>query len=61
MQWRWMVLLFWRLIAASAIVTLAHSNIASGVLRGTWGVEPSYGSASFNALPTGYTVKRAGG
>ena len=35
-----------------------HSNIASGVLRGTWGVEPSFGSASFFALPSGYTVKR---
>ena len=36
----------------------AHSNIASGVLRGAWGVEPSYGSASFQSLPSGYTVKR---
>jgi len=35
-----------------------HSNIASGVLRGGWGVEPQYGSASFKDLPTGYTVKR---
>ena len=35
-----------------------HSNIASGVLRGAWGVEPVYSSASFNALPTSYTVKR---
>ena len=36
-----------------------HTNIASGVLRGSWGVEPSYGaSASFQSLPTGYTVKR---
>jgi len=35
-----------------------HSNIASGVLRGTFGVEPTYGSASFNALPTSYAVKR---
>lgn len=35
-----------------------HTNIISGVLRGSWGVEPSYGSASFDALPTGYTVKR---
>lgn len=33
-------------------------NIASGVLRGAWGVEPLYGSASFHALPTSYTVKR---
>ncbi|WP_292932686.1 multiheme c-type cytochrome [Noviherbaspirillum sp.] len=35
-----------------------HSNIASGVLRGSWGVEPIYGSASFQALPSGYSVKR---
>lgn len=35
-----------------------HTNIASGVLRGTWGVQPLYGSASFQSLPTGYDVKR---
>ena len=35
-----------------------HSNIASGVLRGAWGVEPIYGSASFQSLPSGYVVKR---
>jgi hypothetical protein len=35
-----------------------HTNIISGVLRGTWGVEPSYGSTSFQNLPTAYTVKR---
>jgi Doubled CXXCH motif (Paired_CXXCH_1) len=35
-----------------------HSNLASGVLRGAWGVEPVYGSASFFALPQSYTVKR---
>ena len=35
-----------------------HTNIASGVLRGTWGVEPVYGSASFASLPTTYVVKR---
>ena len=35
-----------------------HSNIASGVLRGGWGVEPNYASTSFQALPSGYTVKR---
>ncbi|MBL8332204.1 MAG: hypothetical protein JNM08_03840 [Rubrivivax sp.] len=35
-----------------------HTNIASGVLRGTWGVEPVYGSTSFQQLPSGYTVKR---
>ena len=35
-----------------------HTNLASGVLRGAWGVEPSYGSTSFQTLPSGYTVKR---
>ncbi|MBI5910822.1 MAG: hypothetical protein HY848_12830 [Betaproteobacteria bacterium] len=35
-----------------------HTNIASGVLRGAWGVEPIYGSASFGSLPTSYLVKR---
>jgi hypothetical protein len=35
-----------------------HTNIASGVLRGSWGVEPTYGSIAFDALPSGYTVKR---
>jgi hypothetical protein len=35
-----------------------HTNIASGVLRGSWGVEPTYGAISFNALPVGYTAKR---
>lgn len=40
--------------------TPAHSNIASGVLRGSWGVEPTYNAAnySFHLLPTGYVVKR---
>jgi hypothetical protein len=36
-----------------------HTNIASGALRGTFGVEPAtYVSASFTSLPTGYNVKR---
>jgi hypothetical protein len=35
-----------------------HTNIASGVLRGAWGIEPQYGSASFDATPASYTVKR---
>ncbi len=39
---------------AGTVVT----NIASGVLRGSWGVEPVYGGASFQNLPAGYTVKR---
>lgn len=38
-----------------------HSNIASGVLRGAWGVEPNYGSTSFHDLPVGYTVKQGDG
>ena len=29
--------------------------------RGTWGVEPEYGSASFQNLPSSYTVKRGDG
>ena len=32
--------------------------IISGVLRGSSGVEPVYGSTSFQSLPSGYTVKR---
>ncbi|MBI3374944.1 MAG: hypothetical protein HY017_24745 [Betaproteobacteria bacterium] len=39
-------------------VATSHTNIASGVLRGTTGVEPVYGSASFHSLPTSYGVKR---
>lgn len=35
-----------------------HTNIASGALRGTFGVEPVYGSASFDVLPFSYEVKR---
>ena len=35
-----------------------HTNLASGVLRGSWGVEPQYGSTSFQQLPSGYSVKR---
>ncbi len=35
-----------------------HTNIASGALRGTFGVEPAYGPASFDSLPFGYDVKR---
>ena len=38
-----------------------HSNIASGVLRGAWGVEPNYGSSSFHDLPASYTVKKGDG
>jgi hypothetical protein len=35
-----------------------HTNLASGVLRGTWGVEPNYAGTSFQQLPGSYTVKR---
>jgi hypothetical protein len=35
-----------------------HNNIASGVLRGTFGVEPVYTSNNFNVEPTDFTVKR---
>ncbi|MCB1739787.1 MAG: hypothetical protein KDK91_05415 [Gammaproteobacteria bacterium] len=41
-----------------------HSNIASGVLRGAWGVEPIYPiSASFHLIPanTDYEIKRGDG
>lgn len=38
-----------------------HSNIASGVLRGAWGVEPLYGSAAFLSLPTSYLEKKGDG
>ena len=35
-----------------------HTNIASGVLRGSWGVEPVYGSTSFYSLPSSFITKR---
>ena len=38
-----------------------HSNLASGVLRGAWGVEPNYGSTSFQDMPVSYTVKKGDG
>jgi hypothetical protein len=38
--------------------TTLHTNLASGVLKGTWGVEPNYGSSSFLSVPSSYTVKR---
>jgi len=38
-----------------------HDNIASGVLRGSWGVEPVYGSSAFLSLPTSYIIKRGDG
>ena len=38
-----------------------HSNIASGALRGSWGVEPVYGGAAFPTLPINYQVKQGDG
>jgi hypothetical protein len=38
-----------------------HTNLASGALAGTWGVEPIYGGTEFLALPTGYEVKQGVG
>ena len=38
--------------------TSGHTNIASGVLRGTWGVEPVYGNSAFLSLPTTYNMKK---
>ena len=35
-----------------------HSNIASGVLKGIWGVEPVYGSTAFMQIPVSFDVKR---
>jgi len=38
-----------------------HTNIASGALRGSWGVEPLYGATEFPSLPTNYLVKQGDG
>ncbi len=40
-----------------------HTNIASGVLSGSWGVEPVYGSSNFdpNNFPVSYIVKNGDG
>jgi len=35
-----------------------HSNIISGVLRGSFGVEPIYPDSSFHSMPSDFTVKR---
>ena len=35
-----------------------HSNIISGVLRGSWGVEPNYPDNSFQSKPSSFAVKR---
>ena len=36
-----------------------HTNVISGALRGAWGVEPVYTSASFQNLPLSFIVKRS--
>jgi len=38
-----------------------HTNIASGALRGTWGVEPNYGGSTFLDLPISYDIKQGDG
>ena len=38
-----------------------HTNLASGVLRGSWGVEPVYVNDTFLSLPSTYEVKRGDG
>ncbi|GBE46702.1 doubled CXXCH motif [bacterium BMS3Bbin11] len=38
-----------------------NGNIASGVLRGIWGVEPNYSGSSFFDLPSSYTIKQGVG
>ncbi|OWW19638.1 hypothetical protein AYR66_09100 [Noviherbaspirillum denitrificans] len=35
-----------------------HTNVISGVLRGTWGIEPIYPNNSFQSMPSDFTVKR---
>lgn len=35
-----------------------HSNLISGVLRGSWGVEPIYPNNSFQSMPSDFIVKR---
>ena len=35
-----------------------HTNIISGVLRGSFGVEPVYGGNSFQQMPLNFTAKR---
>lgn len=41
--------------------TVAHSNLASGSLRGTFGVEPEFLSAEFGTHPFRFTAKRGDG
>jgi len=44
--------------AIDAVTGVTPTNLASGVLRGSWGVEPVYGSPSFHVNPGNFTVKR---
>ncbi|MGC2164518.1 MAG: cytochrome c3 family protein [Gallionella sp.] len=41
--------------------TLPHNNLASGALRGTFGVEPLFLSAEFGSHPFSYEAKRGDG
>lgn len=36
----------------------SHTNVASGVLRGSWGVEPTYSSNSFHSSASNFIVRR---
>lgn len=45
-------------LASAQIPRDYPSNIASGVLRGIWGVEPQYGSTAFGSEPVAFEVKR---
>jgi predicted CXXCH cytochrome family protein len=44
-----------------ALADGSDGNLASGVLRGTFGVEPVYSGVSFFDLPTGYNIKQGDG
>jgi len=41
-----------------AVAGYTPSNLASGVLRGSWGVEPAYSSPSFHVDPSNFSIKR---
>ncbi len=38
--------------------TGAHDNLISGVLRGSWGVEPVYANSEFTQIPINFNLKR---
>ena len=40
---------------------IAHSNVASGALRGTWGVEPVFSAVPFLSLPMRFDQKHGDG